>query len=910
MGNPGIVPGKKAEKIRFQFRFQPWKDVLDWFAQQADLSLVMDTLPQGTFNYHDTREYTPTEAIDLLNSVLLTKGYTLVRRDRMLMLINIEDGVPANLVATVPVESLDGKGEFELVSVLFDLRKLRPEDVEPEVRKLLGPQGSVVAIAKSQQLFVTDTAGRLRAVRSVLKRMEGPEGALPPGLLTFDLKSTRPESVLPILRQLLEIPEEKPAAVDGSIRITVEAGTDRLIVSGRPDKVARAAEILKGLDVAAPGADSTARVGSPQLEIYPLGTCDASSAMAVLQTVLTGQPSVKLSIDAKANNLVALARPAQQATIRATLAQIQQQGQRVEVLRLMQVEPQTAVLAINKLFSVSDPKQTVTAPQIDADPASRQLMIRGTESQIAQIRDLLTKMGENLSPPGAGNQAGHIRTVPMTGGTTRTVLERVEEMWPSLRANKIRVVRPSAADAPDGGAPGKLPAGLLDRVRQRRPSDESPKESPNQLPNQLPKEPTPIPPPVPEDSSPAQPAVPRSSKLPGDDRSARLPSGADGLMVTSQASKTAAEPGEPAPIFLVPGPNGVTIASEDTAALDDFERLLTTVSERGGSGQITVFYLSHASATAVSETLNKIFGSGASASAGSTQGAGQANTGVQGPGGFPGPGGFMPGSFPPGFQGPGFQGPGAQRRDQAGAQATNAADVGGVMGRLGLHQRTLATGPIRITPEPRLNALFVQANRADLESIEQLLKILDLKESPEEIASAPKPRMIPVIHTRADDIATIVKQLYVDRMVEAPRRWPPFLARQESSSKDEATKVSVSVDTRTNTLIVAAPDSLFEEVKQLVNQLDVAAAEQNQTVRVIPLHGSNTSTLETALRAIAGDTVQIARSGGNTMSSYPMSPQSQGARNYQFQGSRSYPSTPWSSQGMPGGRRSMWFNSR
>ena len=34
-------PKKKAEKIRFQFRFQPWKEVLDWFAQQADLSLVI-----------------------------------------------------------------------------------------------------------------------------------------------------------------------------------------------------------------------------------------------------------------------------------------------------------------------------------------------------------------------------------------------------------------------------------------------------------------------------------------------------------------------------------------------------------------------------------------------------------------------------------------------------------------------------------------------------------------------------------------------------------------------------------------------------------------------------------------------------------------------------------------------------
>ena len=66
--------------------------------------------PSGTFNYSDTREYTPAEAIDLLNTVSMTKGFMLVRRDRMLMLINIEDGIPPNLVSTVPVESLDSQG--------------------------------------------------------------------------------------------------------------------------------------------------------------------------------------------------------------------------------------------------------------------------------------------------------------------------------------------------------------------------------------------------------------------------------------------------------------------------------------------------------------------------------------------------------------------------------------------------------------------------------------------------------------------------------------------------------------------------------------------------------------------------------------------------------------------------------
>ena len=70
----------ETQKLRFNFRFQKWADVLDWFARQAGMALVMDQPPQGAFTYSDNRAYSPTEAIDLLNSVLLTKGFTLLQR--------------------------------------------------------------------------------------------------------------------------------------------------------------------------------------------------------------------------------------------------------------------------------------------------------------------------------------------------------------------------------------------------------------------------------------------------------------------------------------------------------------------------------------------------------------------------------------------------------------------------------------------------------------------------------------------------------------------------------------------------------------------------------------------------------------------------------------------------------------
>ena len=68
--------------------------------------------------------------------------------------------------------------------------------------------------------------------------------------------------------------------------------------------------------------------------------------------------------------------------------------------------------------------------------------------------------------------------------------------------------------------------------------------------------------------------------------------------------------------------------------------------------------------------------------------------------------------------------------------------------------------------------------------------------------------------------------------------------------------MSVGVDTRTNSLVVVAPDSLFEEVKDLVEQLDQAAINTNESVRVVTLHRANPAAVQQALSAITGNMVQ------------------------------------------------------
>src|SRR6185436_17152509 len=78
---------------------------------------------------------------------------------------------------------------------------------------------------------------------------------------------------------------------------------------------------------------------------------------------------------------------------------------------------------------------------------TRSLLVRGTAGQIAQIRELLHKLGETEEEGGnaAAKSKQHVRLLPLSGAAARSAISQIEQIWPSVRTNKIRIVSPTAS---------------------------------------------------------------------------------------------------------------------------------------------------------------------------------------------------------------------------------------------------------------------------------------------------------------------------------------------------------------------------------------------------------------------------------------------------------------------------------
>ncbi len=355
-----FVTLKPEPLLKFCFRYQRWDEVLQWFAEEADLSLVMDVPPPGTFNYTDSREYTPTEAIDLLNGVLLTKGYTLIRRGRMMTLVELSEGIPEGLIPAVSLEELDNRGKFELVTVRFLLGRRSLPTVTEAITPLLGSHGKVVPMPTAGQIMVTDTAGVLHSIGAVIEsvpelpvrpRPALPDPLPPPVLEVYPIAGDEGEKLIETL---------KPMVPDA--QLTVDPIGTQLVAWGTPQDHETLKSAFEKLGQGGPL--ETARI----VEVYRLRKADPEAMVELLETLV---PRAKLSADSPTRSIVAVATISEHRLIRDTLEQ----------LKPDEPGPDTPVLKIYALSRapseelVSGLKELVPGAQITADPAGRRLMV-------------------------------------------------------------------------------------------------------------------------------------------------------------------------------------------------------------------------------------------------------------------------------------------------------------------------------------------------------------------------------------------------------------------------------------------------------------------------------------------------------------------------------------------------------
>ncbi|MBP87874.1 MAG: general secretion pathway protein [Planctomycetaceae bacterium] len=776
----------------------PWRDVIKWVAEKSDLALHVGALPTGSFTYSDPRAFTHQEAIDRINLFLLPHGFTLVRSGKLLSVINLGDPRSMQqldaLAKLVTVEQLDQLHSHDVVKCIFPLGDLKAEDAVEELTALKLMTTPAV-FSRTNRLMITDTAEKLKNVKAILDGFQ--PGALDNGMVmkSFELKHAEAEDILTVARPHLGLATGEMIGIDVSLSADLQG--KNIFVTGVGDKVKLIEGFVKTIDV--PEESLSATDGELVLRSHRVAGGNVNTVYNVLITLLTGK-SVRLSMDESTSSLVALATPEIHAEIEQTVEQLQASDAVFEVIQLKTLDPYFVISLLEQMLDFPDPLDDVvvsipvgndrdrddrrrddgrrddgsfnmsakfSGPKVEPPKIDADPATRRlfVRGTQHQIEQIKKIVAQLDTAPDVGGD-DNLRILPLTGKRAGQVLETAAVFW---REENPIILYPSSQET-EREDTERTVIGRATTTSQPATSS-------------------------------AAPSVPRYLT--------------DNLLSRAPAIRCQVTP------------RGLVLQSDDTEALDRFEKHVRTIVGPVDStpSPPIVFYLKYAKPEDAIRMLAELLDGGDAATVGE---AGSLINGyVLGPGSF------------------------------LGSLVTSRQGT-----------VTMTAGTITVVADSRLNRVIAQGTARDIELIENYLKIVDKDTSITSVETYGTSHVIELMHTKASEVAAAIRDAYSGRVfggTGSGRQGQPGSPQQgereaaaaqaaaaKAAGRDQPAgekkaperktasqparslepKMTIAVHEPSNSLIVTAPDQLFQEVEQLVKMLDSQSEQAVDVVRV------------------------------------------------------------------------------
>jgi len=165
------------------FDKKPWREVIDWFAEQTGLAFVGETLPAGTVTLAGPpgKTYSISGLVDLINDRLsdptspVASWLILVRASRTFTLVSASKTVPWKVVPSVDDGDLAKYGRTEVVRIQVVMKADVADRMVPSLKRKMSPFGEALAPQGWNRLILTDSVARLEAVLKDVDAVEESE---------------------------------------------------------------------------------------------------------------------------------------------------------------------------------------------------------------------------------------------------------------------------------------------------------------------------------------------------------------------------------------------------------------------------------------------------------------------------------------------------------------------------------------------------------------------------------------------------------------------------------------------------------------------------------------------------------------------------------------------------------------
>lgn len=379
--------------IRFHFQDASFKQVIDFFSRQTGLPVIWETpAPDGTLDYISPDSYEVDEALRVLNIILQSKGVMLRESNEMLYLQQLtemqREDIPT-FIGELPMEVTDD----QIVTVVRPLNIAVASTLAERLKEMIASYGSISALNQQNALVITETAAQIRRLNEILDELDRQD---PGGVIEIiKIKHAKAADIMEPLKALLTQRVEKfvinqkgqqvrieEDSMPG-LNIGVDARTNSLIAKGVRSRVDQLLEAIRMLDV--PDAGAIAR----SMRTFTLAVLTPGEAVKTLDRLFAAVPQPEkptLMPFNESGRLAIIGSAAAISEAEQVLAEVDggvsvdgDNGERVEVMTLEHAQPDAVVAALNGLLA----ERHRRALRIVATPGGNGIIVAGPASIVS-----------------------------------------------------------------------------------------------------------------------------------------------------------------------------------------------------------------------------------------------------------------------------------------------------------------------------------------------------------------------------------------------------------------------------------------------------------------------------------------------------------------------------------------------
>ncbi len=195
-----VVPPAKAT-IMVNFQDASLNDVLNYLSEAAGFVVVQEVKVEGKINVVSRQPITADDAVDLLNTVLLEKGYVAIRNGRILKVVNRKNAERRDLPVRTGSDPELIPRKDEMVTQILPLRFGEAAKLVENLRPLLAENATINANEGSNSILLTDTQTNIRRIAEIIRAIDTSVASIST-LHVYQLKYANAKELATVITQL------------------------------------------------------------------------------------------------------------------------------------------------------------------------------------------------------------------------------------------------------------------------------------------------------------------------------------------------------------------------------------------------------------------------------------------------------------------------------------------------------------------------------------------------------------------------------------------------------------------------------------------------------------------------------------------------------------------------------------